>query len=283
VTEALTPIARCKVPNLGLVMKAADLVTVGSIAEEPWCVDSTRPPSEFYCEAVTRGFDWLPVRDDDKLIRRVVQTSHLEELASFGEVKNSARKLGVEDLVGADAPILSVLDRLQDRPFLFCLGGKDVDGIVTRYDINQPAAHYFGLALAIVIEAAIGQAIDYEYAGSDAAIADAARRSQIGGKRLAAWLDNKQSSTQSRLLNQLSLGDKIEILKLRGSESLVAKCSDLYARSGDIATQLFSDLGQVKQLRDAVAHELPTLADTDAMFHRLRVAHSLAHILAADE
>lgn len=270
-------------PKLESIMEAADRLTVGSIAEEPYCVDSRSPLSEIREHAVNQGYDWMPVRDDDGVIRRMVETNRLEYLTDFGEVKDQARKVTVDDLVGTEAPIFSILKRLQDRPFLLCLGRSGIDRIVTRYDLNQPAAHYFGFALAIVIESEMARAIEIELVGfDDEAVAHFAEDAGIANNRIAKWREAKQSSTQPRLINWLSFGDKLTVLRRAGASRLMSRYSTVHAPVATSIDMLLADLKEVLELRDAVAHEKPTLGDHSVMFRRLRIAHDLAHALTTE-
>src|SRR5437870_5184735 len=107
--------------KLRSIMEAADRLTVSSIAQEPYCVTEQNFPGAF-AEAVRERYDWLPVRESDGVIRRIVETRHLEHLTSWRQVENQARKVGVDDLVAVEAPVFSILDRIQERPFLLCLG-----------------------------------------------------------------------------------------------------------------------------------------------------------------
>jgi hypothetical protein len=262
-------------------MKAADLLTVGSIAEQPSCVDSHKPLSEIREHAVNQGYDWMPVRDDDGMIRQLVETKKLKGLEKFSEVKDQARKVTVADLVGTETPIFSILKRLQDRPFLLCLGRSGIDGIVTPYDLNQPAAHYFGFALAIVIESEMARAIEKELV-DDEEIARIAEEEGVGKKWVTNWREAKQSSTQPRLVNLLSFGDKITLLKRAGASPLMARCSALHFPEAISIEKMLAYLREVLDLRDAVAHEKPTLHEHSVMFQRLRIAHSLAHAFTAE-
>jgi CBS domain-containing protein len=140
-------------------MEAADRLTVGTIAQPPYCVSPDKNVREVYDHAKREGFDVLPIKDPEGRIRTVVETSHLETMTDWDQLRARARPVNIDDLVAAAAPMFSVLDRIVDGPLL-CLGGDGVEGIVTMYDMNQPAAHYFGFALAIVVEAGVGRAID---------------------------------------------------------------------------------------------------------------------------
>src|SRR4029077_14522175 len=73
-----------------------------------------------------------------------------------------------DDMVSAASPILELLNRLTERrPWLFVMGPRGIDGIVTIYDLNEPAAHQLGFGLCLVVEAALGHAIEAAIRVSD--------------------------------------------------------------------------------------------------------------------
>ncbi len=259
------------------IMEAADRVTVRSIAQTPYCVQTTQTPAEMLAVATERRYDSLPIREHG-VIRRIIRTRDLEHLASWSNLASRARKITVEDLVAGDAPIFSALERIGQRPFLLCLGCSDIDGIVTVYDLNQPAAQYFGFALAIIVESEIARAIETDLqelvpGDADEAAIRLAIEVDVRGCRskVDKWRTQRQESIQLSFLNSLSFGDKLKMVK-RGLSHLTLKLA-----SSD--NQLLGELGEVKRLRDEVAHDLPTLGKHEEVCRRLRIAHRLARAL----
>jgi hypothetical protein len=230
--------------KLKSIMEAADRVTVRSIAQTPYCVETTQTPAEILAVATERGYDSLPVREDS-VIRRIIQTRDLEHLDSWSNVASRARKITVDDLVGGDAPIFSALERIGRRPFLLCLGGSDIDGIVTVYDLNQPAAQYFGFALALIIESEVARAIEtnlQQVAPGD--VDEPAIRLAVEvdihrcSHKVDEWRRQRQESTHSSFLSSLSFGDKLQMVKKQGLSRLTLKLTSS-------ENQLLADLGEV--------------------------------------
>ena len=265
--------------KLKSIMDAADRLTVDAIAQEPYCVPRPESVEDVCRYAKKESFDLLPVRETNGAIRRTVKTALLEGLSTWPEVLERAESLTVDDLIAREAPVLSILGRIQDRP-LFCLGSKGVGGIVTVYDLNQPAAHYFGLALAIVIESEVGRAITDELEQQYPGDRDAAER--VAGKadvNIDKWNWAKRKGEHVPLISWLSFGAKLRVLNVIGMARLMERCLGRYERATS-ADVLGGDLDEILKLRNDVAHEKAGLADSKVMCQRLARAHDLAHALA---
>jgi hypothetical protein len=269
--------------KLKSIMEAADRLTVDTITTVPYCATAERPLSETFAHAKREGFDWLPVRDEDGAIRRVVETRRLRHLSTWSEVKDQARKVTVDELVSGDAPMLSILARIGERPFLLCLGRNGIDRMVTVYDLNQPAARYFGLALAIIIESEIARAIEAErpeHARDDAALVRLALEVRVARGTIDHWKQQKRSSTQLPFVTWLSFGDKVKLLKRIGQSSLAMKWEAWQGRNVNaVRDDLMHALQEVLELRNDVAHDKAALSDAKVVCRRLRIAHDLAHAL----
>jgi hypothetical protein len=231
--------------------------------------------AQIFAHAKKEGYDWLPVRNEDG-IHHIVETRRLEHIATWGEVKDQGRKVTVDDLVARDAPVLSILERLEKRGFLLCLGRNGIDGIVTVYDVNQPAAHHLGFALAIVIENEVAGAIEAalgDRALDEESVAALAEEAEVRPENTRRWVRAKQSSTQLSFARSLSFGDKLKLLKKHGLARLASSCSWP-------SDELLDGLWDAKKLRDAVAHEKAELLEDHRQMRRLlSKAHQLAHAL----
>src|SRR5438105_4395672 len=90
------------------LLASADELRVDAIAQEPFCVDPSRGDlKSTYDEARARGFEYLPVRDSDGMIRRVVPTEVLAN-ADWTTAQPHAVLLNADQLVARDAPAFSL-------------------------------------------------------------------------------------------------------------------------------------------------------------------------------
>lgn len=146
---------------LGLksLIRSAEDLRVDAVAQMPFCAEPERlSPRETYEQASDLGFDDLPVRDHDGQIRRMVSAAALRDANDTWDVLDSeAVVLDADSLVAREAPVFSLLDRFVERDVLFALGRRGVDGVVTIYDLNQPAAHLLGFGLILISEADVGR------------------------------------------------------------------------------------------------------------------------------
>lgn len=269
-------------PKLRSIMDAADQITVGTIAQPAYCGGHSAPSvAEVYAYAKRQGFDWVPLRDADKKIYKMVAVMSMQNLATWGEVEDQATLITLDQIVARDAPMFSILDRLERKKLLFCLGREGIDGVVTIYDVNQPAAHYFGFAIALVIEAEIKRAIDDEVNSrelDDTRLAEEARAAGIQDQVLKQWLRRKLQSEHLSLTTGLSFRAKLQLLKHLGATRLAARCSAQYVGS-DASERILQDLHEVVAMRNDVAHDTTALTDHAVMYRRLRLAYNLAHLL----
>ena len=107
-------------------------------------------------------FDVLPVREADGRIIRYVRREAIEgHRSELDWVRIELSDIHPDEIVSAASPLLDLLDRFcHNRPRLFVLDRRGIEGIVTVFDLNQPAAHQFGFALSLVVEAALARAIE---------------------------------------------------------------------------------------------------------------------------
>jgi hypothetical protein len=282
--------------RLDLLLAAAERITVDLIAQEPVAVrPSTDTPGWARHVVDAESFDVLPVLEDDGRIVSYLRRSTLERHASEVDWTGIAfETIEPDEIVSATTPLLEVLGRFTtQRPRLFVLGRRHIDGIVTVYDLNQPAAHQFGFALALVVEAELGRAIETAVRDADDELGTEVDQSLLdriedlpaseipGAKgRGRSWKRKNQRGEQVRLACELSFSDKIELVRVLGlAPDLAARCRPPY---GSSPTEFVSRLkSEVKALRNAVAHDRGELADEHSIWQWMRTTYHLATDLSS--
>jgi hypothetical protein len=284
--------------RLGLLLTAAERLTVDLIAQEPITIrPSTDTPGYASFVATRENFDVLPVLEDDGRIVRYLRREALESHRSEVDwAEFPFDQIHPDQIISAVTPLLELLERFSGRvPRLFVLGRQRIDGIVTVYDLNQPAAHQFGFALSLVVEAELGRAIADAARLADEELdteVDEHLRRHIAGlsgdkfkkARAAArkWRKELQRGEQGRLTHELTFHDKLLLVEtLDLAAALAQRCRPPYGEDGD--TLLFYLRKHVKSLRNAVAHDSRALADEWSVWEWMRTAYQLAHDLAAGE
>ena len=265
-------------PSLQSLFDSVDELRVGALAQTPFCADfgSGTSPPETYAEASERGYDHLPVRDRDGVIRRVVATAALKDVSTWSRVGKHAVPLTTDTLVARDAPAFSLLDRFvePEHEMLFCLGREGVDGVVTIFDLNAPAAHLLAFGLALIVEAEIAAVLRIELGDEP----DEALRRVQGVMPKASGIERwKQARAQGRDLDLAAalLFEKTQLLNRYGGAALATRC-------GCSKRALIRELTAVRKMRNAVAHydENYRLADPRWVHNRMRRTLALARQLA---
>jgi hypothetical protein len=267
------------VADLRGLLTSADDLRVDAIAQDPFCAEPhATNPRVTYKNARERGFDYLPVRDADGLIRRVIPTAALENAQTWDFLESEAIPLSADQLVARDAPAFTLLDRLAERDgdLLFCLGRHGVDGVVTVYDLNQPAAHLFGFGLILICEAEVTRTLRMNL-GEDPAEAKT-RAEEILGHRVLGirrWERARSENSELHLASSLTFGEKCKLLPRYGLDELALALSVAPA-------WLESELAEIKDLRNAIAHydEDVKLADPTWVHDVMRRTHALAQRVA---
>lgn len=249
-------------------------LTVGSVSQEPFVLawGDPRGPQFFFAHASTEGFTQLPVRTG-RSIDRIVDTLELEGVSDWDSAPNG-RPIMVDDLVARDAPLFSLLPRLSERDLLLCLGGDGVDGVVTVYDLNQPAAHMFALGLALVIEAEMSAAITACFATQRAL--ESYVISVLGAKngQVKRWHRATERDQQVEILNYLTFSEKMRCLTQDALERL-----SVPAKTD--AADLRRKLREVQLFRNSIAHyAVFELADYRSAVAHMRTAYTLARRLS---
>jgi hypothetical protein len=281
--------------RLTLLLEAGERLTVDLVAQEPVVVRlETETPGYARHVADRENFDVLPIKEKDGRIVRYVRRATLEQHLSDTEwdgIRLDA--IDPDDIVSAASPMLELLDRFSsERPRLFVLGRRGIDAIVTVYDLNQPAAHQFGFALSLVVEAELADAIERAARKTkdeldtevDARIRELVMElpaQKYGGarKRASAWQRKVNEDEQVRLTRELVFNDKIGLVELMGiAPSLASRCRHPYSSSGDELVRRLRE--EVKALRNAVAHDTGELADEWSIWAWMRTTLHLASDLA---
>jgi hypothetical protein len=253
----------------------SDELRVGALAQPPYCADPAHPLSEVLDEATRNGFDYLPVRCGRRPVTSMVSRSALAGLADWSGLTDLAVPLTADILVSADAPALSVLDRLVGEAVLFTLGASGMDGVITIYDLTQPSAHLLGFGLVLVCEEALAQWIRLQL-GSDAdKAAEKVRRLKAAGSGYARWKKLRDADRHGDLASALTFGEKIEVIEALGPEEL--------ARHFRIdSSDLLAKLDHMRELRNAIGHYDEGRLEDPAWVHtRMLETRDLAQDLAS--
>jgi hypothetical protein len=266
-------------PSIQSLFNSVDELRVGALAQAPFCADlgAGKKPTEVYAEATERGFDNLPVRDRDGVIRRMVATSALRDASKWSDVGRRAITLTADTLVARDAPAFSLLDRFAEpgHEILFCLGREGVDGVVTIFDLNAPAAHLLAFGLALIVEAEIAAVLRVELGDDPDEALRRVQKVMPKASGIARWKQARQQGRDLDLASALLFFEKTQLLDRYGGNALAERC-------GCSKRALMRELDAIRKMRNAVAHydENYRLANPRWVHNRMRRTLSLARQLA---
>lgn len=261
-------------PEVSRLVALADVLRVGSLAQHPYCADPARPITEVLHEATRNGFDLLPVRKGDRPITHTITRAALAGLSDWAQLDQVVIPLTADVLVSADAPALSVLDRLDRHSVLFTLGAAGVEGVITIYDLNEPSAHLLGFGLVLVCEEALAAWIRPRL-GTDVDQAAAKIRTlNAAGSGFGRWRRLRDADRHGDLATALTLGEKIRVIEGLGPAELAQRVS---LASADLVPKL----KRVRELRNAIGHyDEESLADPTWVHKRMVETRDLARNLA---
>lgn len=279
--------------DLGSLLAAAERLTVDLIAQPLVTVaPSTDTPGYARHVAERENFDVIPIVEDDGRILRTVRRQVLDRHDDEKRWEQmDLDPIRADELVSSTTPLLEVLERISPQhPRLFVLGRRNIEGIATIYDLNQPAAHQLGFSLALVIEAALGRAIenavrettdelDIDVDDRLSRRVDALSGSEHGGirRRAATWRRKVAKSEQIRLVQELVFHDKLVLIReMDLAKSLAAQCRHPYTDEPDLLLQSLG--GEVRRLRNAIAHN-GQLPDERAIWRWMLTTYQLAQDL----
>jgi len=266
-------------------MVAADRLTVSLLAQaaETVHVGNDTPLAAFE-RAETHGYDWMPLRDRDGQVTRLVSRSELQRLRdqrTFPDVRRLGRPISVRHLISLESPIHVLVRRLADEPFLCCLGPNGVEHVVTRWDLAHPGAQQFAFGLALVVEAELGACLTNSMTESDfrkvIATLDESNTLRTRGEK---WMRRTSRKEGLGFVESLTFGQKMALLD---------KSADARRRLSEIARgglwerhqphRLRADLDEIRKMRNGLGHaaqQVPARLRT-----RMEMTHDLAHALVA--
>jgi hypothetical protein len=219
-------------------------LTVSSLYEPLWSCPVEAPAGEMAGELRERSFDVAGVREreDGPAIGYVVRA----ELGE-GHVGAYRRELPPAQLISDSTPLLEVTEALRGFPFLFVVGGRGVEGIVTRADLSKPVSRMVVFVLISLFELHLTYWIDREHPEDEWQ----ALLQPPNGLERAREEHQKRTARgeESNLLDCLPLHDKI----------CVALASDtVRVRFGFADTAAAENLlKRVRHVRNHLAHSHP--------------------------
>jgi hypothetical protein len=184
-----------------------------------------------------RGFDAAPV--DDPEAHRVVVAQSLTP--SDDPVALQARPLDAGLLVSSDLSMADGIMRPKRQQFYFVLQRDQLQGIVTRADLQRPTVSMIVFSLILVSEAAMREIISRHMASEWFDKLRPAARVEVE----EVYADRRKTNTEVSKLDCVMIHDLL---------ALLYKCTGIIEQLGFTKNQFRTWKEQLRLLRDTLAH-----------------------------
>jgi CBS domain-containing protein len=229
-----------------------------------------------------KGYTATPVARDDPPHLYVTRADLADALpgATDEPVHRHAERVGLEDLVAPDAEFGELLTQLEERPVYFVGWHGDVVGVVTRSDLNKPAAHAFLYTRVGELEMRLRDLVDAE-ADWEGPLATEPARDHDGCETeydavLEAYEAYEDADIQLRQIDYTTFYQLQNCL--RACPEAVERLPFADTESADAA------IDDVRTLRNQVAHYGNVVHVVDAeMLRSGRNVHELSELYARTE
>jgi hypothetical protein len=155
---------------------------------------------------VKRDFDIAGVKSDiSGPVIGYVKTSEL----SGGVFKNYVRKIEISNVVSDSTPLANIINVFNENEFVFVLSSNQINGIITKADINKPPVRIYLFGMVSLLEMHLNLWISNHYQNE-------IWKGLIKGDRVAkaeeVFKKRKGENQELTLLECIQLCDKKEIL-----------------------------------------------------------------------
>lgn len=204
---------------------------------ELWTVDPTMSAAEVHAQMTRLEFDTAPL-DEDPIWRFVALHELVPEDRPVAEV---ARPIRADELAHESLGLLTAMDGLRSHQSLFVLKDRKVCGVVSRSDVQRPAAAIAALSLILAAEQGLRELFRI-YAAND-------------------WLDHLKDGRRDEVLRihesrqrEDAVIDLFECLPLADTFDLIAQVPEALEKLGMSKKQFKKSKERLNRARDTLAH-----------------------------
>ncbi len=188
------------------------------------------------------GFDYLPVRNghDGPIVGLFSREDALD--SKNKQVKDIMKPLSVDNLIGANAPLLQFVYGADQSPCRLLLGSTEICGIVTLSDMQRIPVRTAIFGLFIHLELVLTEALERMLGSNCPFELLSEKHPKRADEARSRWKEAKNNNMDQNKTNSLQFTDKkLLLMKLNGF--------------GISATQIDRKLGLIERhLRDPIAH-----------------------------
>jgi hypothetical protein len=195
----------------------------------------------------SNAFDFLPVTEPEpgtpatsaRIIGLLEIVPYVHGKEPQGDVRETMRPLSEENLIGADASIITFLRNADHQRCRLVISGPEISGLVTLSDLQQLPVRAALFAMVTQLEMIMASWIRAEFGNSDGWMERLSKERQLKVHEKAATAKSDDGFVELLLFTQF--GDKVAIIKK----------SPVF---GWTKGSFKSELDQVQNLRDDLAH-----------------------------
>ena len=215
-------------------------------------------------------YDYLPVENDSGAIVGLFQATHPAAVPSLAGTLVSSRMDPLSDinLVGEEASILDFIKTIDTKPYRLVVAGPGIAGIVTWSDLQKSPVRValFGLITGLEIEMA--GAIRRRYRTMDPMEPEWMRH-----------LDGKEGrKLRGRIRNSRENDSEVDALVYTDICHKATILSAIHCPEPWVDTARKDEFGEIKNLRNRVAHARDYATSREEADHVCRVARNLVRI-----
>lgn len=183
----------------------------------------------------TRGYDYLPVEDDGRIIGLFHARPYRNDPPDHRIIGDVMDVLSDTNLIGADAAILDFLKEVEAKPFRLVVSGGGISGLVAWSDLQKLPVRTALFGLITGFELTMFEAIKSKYPAGE------------------GWLDLLNPGRQDKVWEALERGrasdsdvDPLLYTQFCDKATILRQCFRLPGSAGP--------LGKIERLRNKLAH-----------------------------
>ena len=213
-------------------------ITTKYIYEDLACCRIDDNPTDVKNTLIERDYDVLGVVDN-----KLKKIGYIKKESLKGSnIRENLLEFSIPQLISESTPLDELFEILTDKEFAFILNGNEIEGIVTRADINKIIVRIYLFGIISLYELHLNYWIKQTYINE-------AWKAKLSSKRLQSaegvFHERVGNNDQLTLLECLQICDKKDILK--STESFIGTFN--YSKS-----KLKQLLERIEKIRNELAH-----------------------------
>lgn len=243
-------------------------VTVKSIYEKIACCNKSESEKAVIKKFGDLNFDVIGVLSESGTVDEYID---FKAVCSGSPLKEATFVINIKNVVSDSTPIANLVALLKNKPYLFVNHGDQIEGIVTRADINKPVVRLYLFGLVTLLETSLNTIVQ-NYFPSD------------------IWLDHLSSERTNPILQlyktkvqhseDLSI---IECAQFCDKKQILLNSPNFLSKYDFSKTRFKRFMERAEKLRNSLAHSNSTITSELKWDNFAECVISLEHFLLRSE